>query len=84
MPLYEYRCRSCSHRFEVLQRIGQGAEGLLCPRCGAAQLDKQFSTFAAASGGSGSAEGASFGEAGDFGDAGGGCGPGCCSFGCDN
>ena len=22
MPLYEYRCASCDHRFEVLQRLG--------------------------------------------------------------
>lgn len=74
MPLYEYRCRTCGHRFEILQRLGQGAEGLVCTRCGAEQLDKQHSTFAAA----GSSEG---GEAADFG---GGCGPSCCSFGCDN
>jgi putative FmdB family regulatory protein len=68
MPLYEYRCRACGHRFEILQRIGQGADGLVCTRCGAEQLDKQFSTFAAASGGSGSAEAA-------------GCGaPGCGTF----
>jgi putative FmdB family regulatory protein len=48
MPLYEYRCRSCGHRFEVLQRLGEGAEGLVCPRCDARALDKQVSTFAAA------------------------------------
>lgn len=51
MPLYEYRCRTCGHRFEILQRLGQGAEGLVCTRCGAEQLDKQFSTFASTGGG---------------------------------
>jgi putative FmdB family regulatory protein len=50
MPLYEYRCRDCGHRFEILQRLGQGAEGLACPRCGADQLDKQYSTFASNAG----------------------------------
>lgn len=64
MPLYEYRCRECGNRFEVLQRLGQGAEGLTCPKCGAQQLEKQYSTFASAGG---TAQGGS---------AAGGCGPG--------
>ena len=51
MPLYEYRCTACRHRFEILQRMGEGAEGLACPRCGAAGVEKQFSTFASAGGG---------------------------------
>jgi putative FmdB family regulatory protein len=67
MPLYEYRCRTCRHRFEILQRLGGGAQGLACPRCGAEELEKQFSTFAS---------GASGGES--AGPAAGGCGaPGC-------
>ena len=47
MPLYEYRCESCDHQFEILRKIGQGAEGLACPQCGDEGLAKQFSTFAA-------------------------------------
>ena len=47
MPLYEYRCEACDHRFEILQRLGAGAETLSCPRCAAPRLAKQFSTFAA-------------------------------------
>ena len=50
MPLYEYRCRECGHRFEILQRLGQGAEGLECPHCGAPGVEKLFSTFSAAGG----------------------------------
>lgn len=50
MPIYEYRCRGCGHGFEVLQRLGEGAQGLACPGCGAAALDKQFSTFATGGG----------------------------------
>ena len=53
MPLYEYRCRDCGHQFEILQSLGEGAGGLACPSCRAAALDKQFSTFATASGGGG-------------------------------
>jgi putative FmdB family regulatory protein len=54
MPLYEYRCPSCGHRFEVLQRMGEGGDGLLCPHCDAPRPERQLSTFAAAVGGSAS------------------------------
>jgi putative FmdB family regulatory protein len=50
MPIYEYRCPDCGHRFEMLQRMGEGGEGLACPRCGAGRVEKQFSTFAATGG----------------------------------
>ena len=50
MPLYEYRCVECGHRFESLQRVGEGAEGLSCPECGDRRLEKQLSTFAASTG----------------------------------
>ena len=58
MPIYEYKCRDCGHRFEVLQRLGEGADGLHCPTCGTAPVEKVFSTFAAA-GGQGAAKGES-------------------------
>jgi hypothetical protein len=35
----------------VLQRLGEGPEGLLCPSCGGGRFQKQFSTFAAHGGG---------------------------------
>ncbi len=47
MPLYEYRCEECDHNFEILQRLGDGSNGLSCPSCGEERLAKQFSTFAA-------------------------------------
>ena len=63
MPLYEYRCQSCGERFEVLQRLGEGPDGLTCPRCGAGEPSRQLSTFAAGAG-SGSSAGASGGACG--------------------
>ena len=51
MPLYEYACTDCGHRFEILQRLGEDAAGLKCPRCEAENLEKQFSTFASSSDG---------------------------------
>ena len=50
MPLYEYRCQSCEHQFEVLQRLGDGAEGQRCPGCGHDEVARLFSTFAASTG----------------------------------
>lgn len=52
MPLYEYKCTSCGSRFEVLQRIGSGSDGVRCPKCNADNVVKQFSTFASSVGSS--------------------------------
>lgn len=54
MPLYEYKCQDCGHRFEVLQRLGEGAEGQKCPGCNHHEVSRLFSTFAAATGSNGS------------------------------
>lgn len=35
MPLYEYQCESCSHRFEVIQKFSD-APLETCPKCGGA------------------------------------------------
>jgi putative FmdB family regulatory protein len=43
MPLFEYRCESCGHRFEQLTRAGVTPS---CPKCQGEQLQKQLSTFA--------------------------------------
>lgn len=34
MPLYEYQCESCGHRFEVIQKFSD-APIEDCPKCGA-------------------------------------------------
>ena len=41
MPLYEYRCRSCGERTEVLQHLDE-APMAVCPRCGGA-VEKMLS-----------------------------------------
>jgi putative FmdB family regulatory protein len=50
MPIYEYKCPVCNHRFSVLQRIGEGNEHLRCEKCGEPRPIKQFSTFATSGG----------------------------------
>jgi putative FmdB family regulatory protein len=32
MPVYEYRCTQCLHRFELYQAVGEAAPE--CPQCG--------------------------------------------------
>lgn len=31
MPLYEYRCPTCDHRFELLRSFSQSDEPAICP-----------------------------------------------------
>jgi putative FmdB family regulatory protein len=57
VPLYEYRCSTCGSRFEVLQRVGAGSEGVSCPECGKTQVEKEYSTFAGTVAGGGSGGG---------------------------
>lgn len=42
MPIYEYRCQSCGHEFEAMQKISE--DRLTdCPKCGKAELKKLVS-----------------------------------------
>jgi putative FmdB family regulatory protein len=42
MPLFEYQCKTCGHRFEALV-VGRRTPA--CPRCQSEELEKQHSTF---------------------------------------
>ena len=33
MPSYEYRCKKCSHKFELLRRIAARDDATVCPNC---------------------------------------------------
>ena len=48
MPLYEYECRGCGHRFEILVF---GKVRPVCPNCQGENVEKVFSTFATTGGG---------------------------------
>jgi putative FmdB family regulatory protein len=43
MPIFEYACRSCGHRFEALVFGGKVPP---CPECEGADLEKLLSSFA--------------------------------------
>ena len=44
MPLFEYECRDCGHRFESLV-LGRTQERPSCPSCDSREVEKQFSAF---------------------------------------
>lgn len=46
MPIYEYICQKCFYVTEVLQRMGEGPEGVKCKRCGATEVKRRPSIFA--------------------------------------
>ncbi|HPU93619.1 MAG TPA: zinc ribbon domain-containing protein [Candidatus Saccharicenans sp.] len=43
MPLYEYICLQCQHRFEALVKMNQAE--VVCPRCQSQQVKKLISSF---------------------------------------
>ncbi len=44
MPIYEYACSECEHRFSLLQPIS-ATEATACPQCGEKKSRRLFSTF---------------------------------------
>ena len=42
MPIYEYECGACGHRFEVIQKMSDPALSG-CPSCGKSELKKLIS-----------------------------------------
>ena len=75
MPIFEYVCNECNHRFETLV---QGARTAECPSCKSTSLAKQLSVFATAAKGEAVAAGDfPVGACGACGDP---RGPGACSM----
>jgi putative FmdB family regulatory protein len=40
MPVYDYKCLKCGHRFEELVKLGETPD---CPSCGERELERLFS-----------------------------------------
>lgn len=77
MPIFEYLCRKCGHRFEKLLR---GAELPDCPECHSRRLDKQLSVFAPSVKGAAAATARRESAAAPCGSCGDSRGPGSCSM----
>jgi putative FmdB family regulatory protein len=74
MPIYEYRCESCSGKFDVLTRFAERDQAQVCPACESTKTRVLVSSFAFAGTGESS-------QALDFG-SGESTGGGCCGGSC--
>ena len=45
MPIYDFRCRKCSHVFWKVQNVSAGETPPACPGCGCEDLEKLISNF---------------------------------------
>lgn len=64
MPIYEFRCSNCGHKFETLCRMGETGSGLECPHCGSRSLSRLVSAFRVMGGGSAGGAGGGNGSSG--------------------
>jgi len=46
VPIYEFACESCGHRFEELvgSHVGLETADVSCPECGSSKVERQLST----------------------------------------
>ena len=80
MPIFEYACNGCGHRFERLTL--SAAEAAACPRCQTSDVARCLSAFAVGErgGGGGSADFTPRAAAGACGSCGDPRGPGACDL----
>lgn len=45
MPIFEYNCQACDHRFETI--VLSARETVNCPKCASKKVAKQLSVFSA-------------------------------------
>ncbi|MCC6473117.1 MAG: zinc ribbon domain-containing protein [Burkholderiales bacterium] len=45
MPTYEYRCRDCDHRFELVERMSEHERAHQCPKCGSDKVEPVMAQF---------------------------------------
>lgn len=43
MPIYEYKCKSCGHELEKIQKVSE-APLTLCPKCDKNELERLVSS----------------------------------------
>lgn len=47
MPIFEYECKKCNNKFEVLHKSTANLEEVICPKCQSKENKKLFSSFSA-------------------------------------
>jgi putative FmdB family regulatory protein len=54
MPIFEYRCSACGHKFEDVKVHEQADQVGDCPKCGKAKVERVMSAFSCGCGGASS------------------------------
>ncbi|MBN2571377.1 MAG: zinc ribbon domain-containing protein [Ignavibacteriales bacterium] len=54
MPIFEYKCKDCNTKFEVLHKSSVNQEEIMCPNCNSKNSQKLFSKFSSSTESSGS------------------------------
>jgi putative FmdB family regulatory protein len=49
MPIYQYNCEQCGHRFDLRRRIDESDSELKCAKCGCERPRRVISTFSTCS-----------------------------------
>lgn len=47
MPIYEFKCTKCGHRFSLLEPLGESHDAKECPSCGSRETNRLVSTLSA-------------------------------------
>ena len=68
MPIYEYYCKDCRDKFELLTTYTESEVDIECSKCHGSNVRKLFSVFARAHSGGDAFDDGDFGGDGDFGD----------------
>jgi putative FmdB family regulatory protein len=45
MPIYEYECEKCGHRFDLRKGVTEGDKEVKCPECGTEHSKRVFGSF---------------------------------------
>lgn len=62
MPIFEYQCKSCNTKYEVLHKAAEKSEDVTCPECNSRESKKLLSSFSASMGSQASAGGCASGN----------------------
>jgi putative FmdB family regulatory protein len=47
MPIFEYKCKKCNSKFDVLHKSSSNPEEVVCPNCKSTESQKLLSTCSA-------------------------------------
>jgi putative FmdB family regulatory protein len=48
MPIFEYQCKDCNSKYEILHKTSERNDEIICPDCHSKNHIKLISTFSAA------------------------------------